>query len=191
MQAEVIAVPPFSREHLERGHAIHFRCATPDAAGLRVDIMTKLRGVDDFEALWQRRTTIVSDDGGEFQLLSLADLVKAKKTQRDKDWPMIRRLIEADYFAGRDRPTGETIEFWLRELRTPGLLIETAAAYEEVAHRIEVDRPLIRFARNGDEISLAEALLGEENAVREADRRYWRPLKAELEQIRPDRFKSS
>lgn len=191
LQAEVIAVPPFSQEHLERGHAIHFRCTTPDAAGLRVDIMTKLRGVDDFESLWQRRTTIVSDDGSEFQLLSLPDLVKAKKTQRDKDWPMVRRLIEADYFAEQDQPTREKIEFWLRELRTPGLLIETAEAHDEIAYAIEIDRPLIKFARNGDEISLVKALLDEENAVREADRQYWRPLKAELEQIRRDRLKSS
>ena len=141
LQADVIAVPPFSREHLERGHAIHFRCATPDAAGLRVDIMTKLRGVDDFEALWQRRTTVVSEDGAEFQVMSLADLVKAKKTQRDKDWPMIRRLVEADYFAGRDQPTRENIEFWLRELLTPGLLIETAMAHVDIAYAIELSAP--------------------------------------------------
>ena len=90
LDAEVIAVPPFSIEYLERGHAIHFRCATPEAAGLRVDVMTNLRGVDDFEKLWQRRHTIQSDDGAEYHLMSLPDLVKAKKTQRDKDWPMIR-----------------------------------------------------------------------------------------------------
>ena len=81
LDAEIIAVPPFSLEYLERGHAIHFRCATPEAAGLRVDVMTKLRGVDDFETLWKRRNTIMSDDGTEYQLLSLPDLVKAKRTR--------------------------------------------------------------------------------------------------------------
>src|SRR5690349_7549028 len=82
LEAEVIAVPPFTKEYLERGHAVHFRCAAAEAAGLRVDVMTKLRGVDEFGKLWQRRMTVLSDDGTEYQVMSLPDLVKAKKTQR-------------------------------------------------------------------------------------------------------------
>lgn len=46
LQAEVIAVPPFDVRYLERGHAIHFRCRHPDAPGMRVDVMARLRGVD-------------------------------------------------------------------------------------------------------------------------------------------------
>ncbi len=190
LDAEVIAVPPFSLEYLERGHAIHFRCATPEAAGLRVDVMTKLRGVDDFEKLWERRNTIASDDGAEYQLLSLPDLVKAKKTQRDKDWPMIRRLLEADYFAGRDQPTREQIDFWLLELRTPELLVETATAHPGFARTVEAFRPLLKFASAGDEVLLAKALMLEESEQREADREYWQSLKAELEQLRRNRLKT-
>ena len=58
LEAEVIAVPPFEAEYLDRGHAIHFRCRHPDAAGLRVDVMAKMRGVAPFRFLWERRTTI-------------------------------------------------------------------------------------------------------------------------------------
>ena len=47
LQAAVIAVPPLSLEQLRRGHAVHFRCRHPEAAGLRVDVMSKLRGVAD------------------------------------------------------------------------------------------------------------------------------------------------
>ena len=39
LQAAVIAVPPLLLENLQRGHAVHFRCQHPDAAGLRVDVM--------------------------------------------------------------------------------------------------------------------------------------------------------
>jgi hypothetical protein len=56
-------------------------------------------------------------------LLSLPDLVLAKKTQRDKDWPMIRRLVEAHYFENEADSNFEQIDFWIRELRTPTLLI--------------------------------------------------------------------
>ncbi len=190
LDAEVIAVPPFALEYLERGHAIHFRCRTPEAAGLRVDVMTKLRGVDNFEMLWQRRNTIRQDDGTQYELMSLPDLVKAKKTQRDKDWPMVRRLLEADYFAHRNRPANEQIEFWLLELRTPELLIETVAMHAGIATIFESSRPLLRFARTGDEAALAEALFVEERELRHADREYWLPLKAELEQLRRNRPKA-
>jgi len=190
LEAEVIAVPPFSKENLERGHAIHFRCSTPEAAGLRVDVMTKLRGVDEFEKLWQRRSTLLSDDGTEYQVMSLPDLVKAKKTQRDKDWPMIRRLLEADYFGSLNHADLEQIEFWLRELRTPELLIEVAGQHPEIAKRLTEVRPLLRYALFEDEALLIDGLASEERAERDADKEYWRPLKAELEQLRLDRRKN-
>ncbi|MDW8308976.1 MAG: hypothetical protein RMK20_06350 [Verrucomicrobiales bacterium] len=79
LQAEVIAIPPFELRYLRRGHAVHFRCAHPEASGLRVDVMSKLRGVPPFEKLWARRTTVELPDGERWDLLSLPDLVQAKK----------------------------------------------------------------------------------------------------------------
>ena len=98
LQAELIAVPNFDPAHLHTGHSIHFRCHHPEALRMRVDVMSKMRGVDPFPNLWERRTTLQTPDGTICDLLSLPDLVLAKKTQRDKDWPMIRRLVEAHYF---------------------------------------------------------------------------------------------
>jgi hypothetical protein len=88
LDAQVIAVPPFEASYLRKGHAVHFRCNHPDALGMRVDVMTKMRGVDSFPTLWRRRTTISVNDSS-IELMSLPDLVRAKKTQRDKDWPMV------------------------------------------------------------------------------------------------------
>jgi hypothetical protein len=81
-----IAVPPLSPDALARGHAVHFQCRRPDVSGLRIDVMSTLRGGSSFEELWERRTTIEAE-GETVDLLSLPDLVQAKKTQRDKDWP--------------------------------------------------------------------------------------------------------
>lgn len=184
LEAEVIAVPPFHPEYLSRGHAVHFRCQAPEVAGLRVDIMTKLRGVDEFEDLWHRRTSLISDDGTQFEVMSLPDLVLAKKTQRDKDWPMIRRLVEADYFSHQDDPTPARLHFWLTELRTPELLIEIASAEPITATRLSAERPLLKFAEAGDGARLIELLSEEERIEREADRIYWKPLKSELEAMR-------
>lgn len=184
LQAEVIAVPPFDLKYLRKGHAIHFRCQASEAAGMRVDVMTKMRGVESFSKLWSRRTTLAADDGTSYQLMSLPDLVKAKKTQRDKHWPMIRRLVESDYFRHREKPQSKQLRFWFLALRTPGLLMELAAAHPEICRKLIKQRPFLRPAAEGNEGDLIEALLEEERLEREADREYWIPLKAELEQLR-------
>ena len=102
LKADCIAVPPLQLGFLARGHAVHFRCHHPEANGIRIDVMAVLRGVADFETLWLRRMTIELPGGDVYELLSIPDLVQAKKTQRDKDWPMVLRLIEAYYEENRD-----------------------------------------------------------------------------------------
>lgn len=98
--------------------------------------MTRMRGVDPFPELWARRTTLVFEEEEEtLEVLSLADLVAAKKTQRDKDGPMVRRLVDVNYLTYRNEPTPERVAFWLRELRTPELLVEAAEAHPDAAAR--------------------------------------------------------
>jgi len=43
LKAGVVAVPPFDEQHLRHGHAVHFRCAHPEALDLRIDVMSVLR----------------------------------------------------------------------------------------------------------------------------------------------------
>ena len=185
LQAEVIAVPPFDEEHLAAGLAVHFRCGLPEVKDLRIDIMTKMRGVDDFSELWKRRTSI-HYKGETIDVLSLPDLVASKKTQRDKDWPMITRLIEANYFANRDKPTREQVSFWLGELRTPSLLVAVAHRFPEETNKQLSHRPLLSLCRTTapNESAILEALHKEEQAERQADQAYWRPLRTRLEALR-------
>ena len=186
LQATVIAVPPFEAKYLRKGHAVHFRCHHPEASGMRIDVMTKMRGVDSFPKLWARRTTLSMDDG-TIELMSLPDLVQAKKTQRDKDWPMVRRLIEVNYFANREVSSREQIRFWFLELRTPDLLIELAQTQGRIPAQLCRKRPLLELAAMVSKSLLADALLEEEQREREADRQYWVPLKKELERLRHSR----
>jgi hypothetical protein len=184
LQAGLIAVPPFEIKYLRRGHAIHFRCYHPEALHLRVDIMSKMRGVDSFQKLWRRRTTIELPDGARCDLLALPDLVQAKKTQRDKDWPMIRRLVEAHYFQNRARATAAQIRFWLLELRTPELLLELVRSNDSLCRESAAARPLLAIAATGNAVALESALREEEAGERERDRQYWLPLRQELETLR-------
>lgn len=187
LQAEVVAVPPFEMVYLERGHAVHFRCHGVEAEGLRLDVMSKLRGVDPFPVIWERRTTYTMSDGIQVEAMSLPDLVASKKTQRDKDWPMVRRLVEANYDFHYAEPNDERIAFWLDELRTPELLVECAARFPEEARAIALDRPAVASAIEGREPAVAERLAKEEAREREIDRAYWEPLRAELERLRHQR----
>ena len=183
LQARVIAVPPFDIEFLRRGHAIHFRCEHPEAPGQRVDVMSVMRGVAPFPELWERRATVLLPEGDEVDLLSLSDLVRAKKTQRDKDWPMIQRIVAVHYFENRDEPTPPRIEFWLRELRTPDYLQEVAERFPEETALIVSERDVLNALPQGED-AVRAALWAEQERERIADHAYWQPLRAELEQLR-------
>lgn len=190
LQAESVAVPPFESVHLRRGHAVHFRCRRADVAGLRIDLMSSPRGLPSFEEVWRRRTTI-EVAGDQIDLLGLKDLVTAKKTQRDKDWPMIRRLVEQNYFANSENSDSQQVEFWLRELRTPDLLINVAARYPAVTRQTAPLRRAIQAALVRDVASVNRALEEEEQQERDADRVYWEPLRRELEELRRKKRESS
>ena len=145
LQAEWIAVPPFERRFLEAEHVVHFRCRLPEADGICLDVMSKVRGLPDFDTLWSRRTTLETADE-TIDVLSLPDLVTAKKTQRDKDWPMIKRLVEAHYAQHAQAPEDVMVDFWLRELRSPAILIEVAGSAPHVCQRLKPVRPLLEHA---------------------------------------------
>jgi hypothetical protein len=183
LDALPIAVPPFAERFLQAGHAIHFRCRRPDVAGLRIDLMGRLRGMGGFEELWQWRTTIEAEEQ-VIDLMGLADLVRAKKTQHDEDWSMIRRLVEQNYFQNMNKPTPEQIRFWLRELRTPRLLLIASEAWALEANGEAGGRSAVAAAIGGSEERVAECFDLEEKYERDRDRLYWQPLRRELEELR-------
>ena len=97
----------------------------------------------------------------------------AAEFSRDTDLPL---LASPDH-----------VSFWLNELRTPALLIELAAAKPAAAAALVGARPLIAEAVRGDPTALEVGLGQEEAAEREADRRYWLPVRAELQRLRRQR----
>lgn len=187
LEAECIAVPPMDWSLLDRGHAIHFRCHHHEASGIRLDVMSKLRSCDEFNILWQRRTSIEDKDGFVFELMGIEDLVKAKKTQREKDWPMIRRLVDAHYDEFRNEPNEGQIRFWLRESRSPDVLIELGSRFPEFLKELSSTRPLLETIPGGNAKDLSRELDREKHNEMTLDSQYWIPLKKELEAMRFDR----
>ena len=186
LEAEVIAVPPFEMTYLERGHAVHFRCRHREAKGMRLDVMSKMRGVADFPVLWDRRTT-AELDGWAIDLLALPDLVIAKKTQRDKDWPMIRRLVEANYLAHQADPNSDQILFWMSECRTPELLREVVRRFPDTLALLTAGRAWLANLGDVTDAEIENVLANEEKQERMADKQYWQPLRAELERLRHEK----
>ena len=184
LQAERIAIPRFALAVLMRGHAVHFRCQAPGVEGMRVDVMAKMRGVSEFPILWERRTVFGDDAGAEYNLLSIPDLVQAKKTQRSKDWPVIELLATIHHRENAANPSAEWIEFWLREVRTPELLSDIARTFAAQAESLCDKRPLLALALAGDIDALRLALDTERQAEQALDRAYWEPLRRELEEFR-------
>ena len=183
LDAEQLYVPALGPDVLRRGHACHFRCRRPEADGIRLDVMSVLRGCDPFPALYARRMTVDLPGLGDLPVLSLRDLVQSKKTQRDKDWGHIRRLVEVDYLARRREATDEAVAWWLAESRTPEHLIELAAAHPEAAARA-ASRPWLTGAVDQGAEAVERELLDEERRIRAEDRAYWQPLREELERMR-------
>ena len=186
-RATPVYFPDLSEETLQRGHACHFRCHTPEFEGLRIDVMGRMRGIDPFPSLWERRLEMNFPEIGSVAVLSLPDLVLAKKTQRDKDWPMIRRLVETDIHRHSQNPSQDRLSFWLLECRTPEWLQTLAKTYPEDTLCLSRQRPLLATVHSDSLETIAVHLRSEEDLERALDRDYWRPLKAELEQWRHGR----
>ena len=146
--------------------------------------MTRLRDLAPFPELWARRITLTDESGNSYDLLSVPDLVLAKKTQRDKDWPVISALVDGHYHALGGQPTAPRKDFWLREARTPELLTELATRFPAETRALLSTRPLLAHAMTGDLDAMRPLLDAEVRAEQAKDRAYWEPLRREMEAFR-------
>ena len=180
LKAELIYVPPLKAEYLERGHACHFRCKAKDVRNLRIDVISKLRGCEPFEKLWERRNKVKLKGNGIIDIIGLFDLVQSKKTQRDKDWLMLKLLVGNDTISNETNPSKERIRWWFLEARSAETLVSLAKKYPEIVKECVNERPLLLYAVSLD-LKVLNNKLGEEEAVeRQKDIEYWQPFRKEL-----------
>lgn len=184
LRAELVAVPPLRLDLLERGHAVHFRCQRADVARLRIDVLARPPRISDLAGLWARRVMVPIPDGAAVPVIALVDLVATKKTQRDKDWATIGQLVEADMVRHQQTATSDRVRFWLQEAREADQLLPLAATFPEEAATLVAMRPVLTKAIEGDREGLELELAQEQIRGKAADRAYWAPLLAELEQMR-------
>ncbi len=187
LKARLIYFPSLNTDYLERGHACHFRCMANELKGLRVDVISKLRGCDPFDILWKRKKVISLKNKIRIDIIGLQDLVQSKKTQRDKDWLMLKRLVENDIIQNIGNASNERIRWWLKESRDAERLIGLAHEYPGVAEECIAARPLLSSAVAKEIQKLNLQISEEEEMERQKDIAYWTPLKQELEALRHER----
>ncbi|MFK5921926.1 MAG: hypothetical protein QM496_07090 [Verrucomicrobiota bacterium] len=84
---------------------------------------------------------------------------------------MIQRFVEVHYLNRKEsEPSFTDIEFWLREMRTVGLIVEVAQRFKSEAQVQVSNRVLLRAAIEGDQAAVREKLVVEIEAEREVDR---------------------
>lgn len=191
LKAELIYVPPLEIIYLRKGHACHFRCKASAVENLRIDVMSNLRGCEPFEKLWERKKEVSLENGEKINVIGLRDLVQSKKTKRDKDWLMLKNLVENDIVLNQERASEDQIKWWLLESRNSASLISLAAKHPKIIEECTAFRPLLVSSANGDKQALEALLQEEELAERKKDVNYWAPLIKELERLRHLASKSS
>lgn len=184
LKAEPVYSPELNQEYLKKGHACHFRCGASGVENLRVDIMGRLRGCSPFPVLWRRRNRVKVTGVGRIDVISIKDLVQCKKTQRDKDWLMLARLVENSVLVSDFKAPAKTVSWWLLEARNPQTLARLCGMYPKLARRLAVKRPLLKYVIAGHAVKTQKMLMVEERFERENDEVYWEPLKKELEALR-------
>jgi len=92
--------------------------------------------------------------------------------------------VAANYISESASADPRKSRFWLRELRSPELLIEASSIFPALAKELLAERPLLSLAINENLEALSAALREEENVERKLDREYWLPLRKELETLR-------
>jgi hypothetical protein len=185
--AEPVYFPALTPEYLQKGHACHFRCGAPGVEDLRVDVMGRLRGCSPFPALWRRRKRVKVAGVGVIDVISIKDLAQCKKTQRDKDWLMLARLVENSILLADFKAPSETVSWWLLEARSPRTLVRLCGMYQKLARRLAARRTLLKYAIAGQIEKTRKMLMAEERLERTNDKLYWDPLKKELETLRLNR----
>ena len=189
LQAKPIYFPEFKIEYLRKGHACHFRCEAQDVEGLRIDILSVMRGCDAFPELWKRRMKVFVDGTTAIDVIGLKDLVQSKKTQRERDWLMIKRLVDDDINLQKGTSPPDRVKWWLMVCRTPESLNRLVGKYPELAQGMSHERPLLKYAVAGESTKLEQALWEEERLERQKDAAYWKPLRQELENLRHSKGK--
>lgn len=182
--------PPLTLEYALRGHGFHFTVPDEESPGGigYVDIMAVPPRVGAFRTAW-RQARRFATDWGRLPVVGPEQLVLLKRTRRLADYAVISALVRIVCARLRSRQQWQ----WALEqtFEAEDLLALWQRGRPAWRRQIVSARPAIRWLRTGraraKHSQISRALLAEMETAREADRRYWRPILAELRRLQRQR----
>jgi len=179
--------PSLEPGHVACGHGFHFTLANEDSShGVDyLDIMGVLPRVGAFGECFGR-ARYFDTDWGRIPVIHPHDLVEIKKTRRLADYAVISALVrltcqetlsreEWSWGLHQTFEAGDMIDLWRRGLPQ---WRETL-----ISKRSSLKILMTKKISAAVERELSAELMVEIEALRERDRKYWRPIIAELKQM--------
>jgi hypothetical protein len=184
--------PQFDLEIIRRGHGFHFILPDSDQGETFLDVMGYPPRTESFAAS-QERLSLMETEWGLIPTIGIRDLIELKKTQRLEDYPVIGRLTVTVALQGLG--TAEQVKwaitniFTLPELRhffeeLPGALDLWATGTEAEIRDFGIQVVHAREVSESIEAAVQRSLQYRINECQDVDRRYWRPIIAELRAFR-------
>lgn len=179
-------LPPLKLSYLEKGHGIHFRFRYKECNFL-IDILGKLPRVSGFSTAWKNAERI-QWHGLKIPILDIRRLVNTKKTDRERDYLVIRSLTELVFKNVRKNKSAQkSVISWLaKESRNPLHLKIIARSWENGKEiLLKSKRPAAILSARMAPLQQIEAELEvEKERLKKENIEYWRPLIHELRQLR-------
>ncbi|MEW6306993.1 MAG: hypothetical protein AB1705_26310 [Verrucomicrobiota bacterium] len=183
--------PPLKPGLLARGHGFHFTLGHNMKSEVFLDIMGTPPRVGSFQQA-QNEAKWMETEWGRLRTIGLKELVELKKTQRLEDYPVISNLVLAWFAEARSPKIPSEYSWALQNIFT---LTALRAFFEDQSDAVETAEPdclkdfghYIIAGRDVPErienqvTSMIQERMAE---LQIADRRYWRPIIAELKQMR-------
>ncbi len=179
-------LPPMELAYLQKGHGVHFRFRH-EGRDFLIDLLGKPPRVFSSFGVAAREAARVSWHGLSVPILDIPRLVDTKKTNRDRDYPVIEKLADLVFENARSSPRlrKQVLPWLLSALRNPKHLrfvIERWGGMQE-AGKSERKAVALALQNAGDEV-IQRALDEEKETLKKANLSYWKPFLEELRKLR-------
>jgi hypothetical protein len=175
--------PPLTDAYLRRGHGFYFLVPFRDGT-LYLDILGRPPRVGSFSAAWVRAER-TSTPWGVLPVVSIADLVELKKTNRPADYDVITRLARIR-LSREASPRPATLRWTLDHLFRVEDLMEVVQQYGVRLRSLPAGMAWLRKLRVSDVDAAARRLGDKAQRLQSEGRQYWIPLLEELRRLRSE-----
>jgi hypothetical protein len=187
--------PCLTEQNARFGHGFHFLVTEPDGQSWPLDVMGQPPRVGDFDSAFSDAAVLLPSLP-ELKTIDPMRLVTLKKTDRDRDYSVIARLVEVvvDDWLGRGSPTSAEMRWACSEARSvaPIMQLWRIPGFREVFDAC--DRPCLRVIAgvlrpdeplDEDRLDRFVAALDEEKRqFQRQSRAYWRPIVDHVKELR-------